>query len=70
MSIPRTAIQRPVTMFMLSGVIILLGMLSLFRLQSDLMPDVSYPKPHRSRRLPRCGPARNRGAHRAPSSRR
>jgi HAE1 family hydrophobic/amphiphilic exporter-1 len=43
MSIPRTAIQRPVTMFMLSGVIILLGILSLFRLPVDLMPDVSYP---------------------------
>ena len=43
MSIPRTAIQRPVTMFMLSGVIILLGMLSLFRLPVDLMPDVTYP---------------------------
>jgi HAE1 family hydrophobic/amphiphilic exporter-1 len=43
MSIPRTAIERPVTMFMLSGVIILLGMLSLFRLPVDLMPDVSYP---------------------------
>jgi hydrophobic/amphiphilic exporter-1 (mainly G- bacteria), HAE1 family len=43
MSIPRIAIQRPVTMFMLSGVIILLGLLSLFRLPVDLMPDVSYP---------------------------
>jgi hydrophobic/amphiphilic exporter-1 (mainly G- bacteria), HAE1 family len=43
MSIPRIAIQRPVTMFMLSGGIILLGMLSLFRLPVDLMPDVSYP---------------------------
>ena len=43
MSIPRIAIQRPVTMFMLSGVIILLGVLSLFRLPVDLMPDVSYP---------------------------
>ena len=43
MSIPRVAIQRPVTMFMLSGVIILLGVLSLFRLPVDLMPDVSYP---------------------------
>jgi HAE1 family hydrophobic/amphiphilic exporter-1 len=43
MSIPRVAIQRPVTMFMLSGVIILLGILSLFRLPVDLMPDVSYP---------------------------
>jgi HAE1 family hydrophobic/amphiphilic exporter-1 len=30
-------------MFMLSGVIILLGLLSLMRLPVDLMPDVSYP---------------------------
>ena len=43
MSIPRLAIQRPVTMFMLSGVIILLGFLSLMRLPVDLMPDVTYP---------------------------
>jgi hydrophobic/amphiphilic exporter-1 (mainly G- bacteria), HAE1 family len=43
MSIPRLAIHRPVTMFMLSGVIILLGTLSLLRLPVDLMPDVSYP---------------------------
>ena len=43
MSIPRLAIERPVTMFMLSGVIILLGTLSLLRLPVDLMPDVSFP---------------------------
>ena len=43
MSIPRTAIQRPVTMFMLSAVIILLGSISLMRLPVDLMPDVSFP---------------------------
>src|ERR671912_121595 len=43
MSIPRLAIERPVTMFMLSGVIILIGMVSLARLPVDLMPDVSYP---------------------------
>jgi HAE1 family hydrophobic/amphiphilic exporter-1 len=43
MSIPRLAIHRPVTMFMLSGVIILLGTISLLRLPVDLMPDVSYP---------------------------
>ncbi len=43
MSIPRTAIERPVTMFMISGVIILLGFMSLARLPVDLMPDVSYP---------------------------
>ncbi len=43
MSIPRLAIQRPVTMFMLSGVVILLGIISLMRLPVDLMPDVTYP---------------------------
>ena len=43
MSIPRLAIERPITMFMLSGVVILLGLLSLARLPVDLMPDVSYP---------------------------
>ena len=32
MSIPRTAIERPVTMFMISGVVILLGIMSLSRL--------------------------------------
>jgi hydrophobic/amphiphilic exporter-1 (mainly G- bacteria), HAE1 family len=43
MSIPRLAIERPVTMFMLSGVIVLIGAVSLARLPVDLMPDVSYP---------------------------
>ena len=43
MSIPRIAIQRPVTMFMISAVVILLGGLSLLRLPVDLMPDVTYP---------------------------
>jgi HAE1 family hydrophobic/amphiphilic exporter-1 len=43
MSIPRLAIERPVTMFMISAVIVLLGGISLFRLPVDLMPDVTYP---------------------------
>jgi HAE1 family hydrophobic/amphiphilic exporter-1 len=43
MSIPRTAIHRPVTMFMISGVIVLLGTISLAKLPVDLMPDVTYP---------------------------
>lgn len=43
MSIPRTAIHRPVTMFMISAVIVLLGAISLIRLPVDLMPDVSFP---------------------------
>ncbi|MFL6280312.1 MAG: efflux RND transporter permease subunit [Vicinamibacterales bacterium] len=43
MSIPRLAIHRPVTMFMLSGVVVLLGTISLLRLPVDLMPDVTFP---------------------------
>jgi HAE1 family hydrophobic/amphiphilic exporter-1 len=43
MSIPRTAIHRPITMFMISAVIILIGGISLARLPVDLMPDVSFP---------------------------
>lgn len=43
MSIPRFAIHRPVTMFMISAVIVLLGTISLIRLPVDLMPDVSFP---------------------------
>jgi HAE1 family hydrophobic/amphiphilic exporter-1 len=43
MSIPRFAIHRPVTMFMLSAVIVLLGAIALVRLPVDLLPDVTYP---------------------------
>src|SRR5918996_1339290 len=43
MSIPRLAIERPITMFMISAVITLLGLISLLRLPVDLMPDVTYP---------------------------
>ena len=43
MSIPRTAIQRPVTMFMISAVIVLLGAISLVRLPVDLLPDLTFP---------------------------
>ena len=43
MSIPRLAIQRPVTMFMISAVITLLGFLSLSRLPVDLMPEFEQP---------------------------
>jgi HAE1 family hydrophobic/amphiphilic exporter-1 len=43
MSIPRTAIARPVMMFMISAIIILLGGISLTRLPVDLLPDVQYP---------------------------
>ena len=43
MSIPRLAIERPITMFMISAVVVLLGAISLARLPVDLMPDVTYP---------------------------
>ena len=43
MSIPRLAIHRPVTMFMLSGVIVILGAISLTRLPVDLMPEFGFP---------------------------
>ena len=43
MSIPRLAIHRPVTMFMLSGIIVLLGAISLTRLPVDLMPEFEQP---------------------------
>src|SRR3972149_11886691 len=43
MSIPRFAIHRPVMMAMLSGVIILLGAISLTRLPVDLLPDTQQP---------------------------
>ena len=43
MSIPRLAIHRPVTMFMLSAVVVLLGAISLTRLPVDLMPEFAPP---------------------------
>jgi hydrophobic/amphiphilic exporter-1 (mainly G- bacteria), HAE1 family len=43
MSIPRLAIHRPVTMFMISAVIVLLGVISLTRLPVDLLPDITAP---------------------------
>ena len=43
MSIPRLAIERPVTMFMISAVITLLGFISLTRLPVDLMPEFEQP---------------------------
>ena len=43
MSIPRLAIHRPVTMFMLSSVIVLLGIISLTKLPVDLMPEFTQP---------------------------
>ena len=65
MSIPRLAIQRPVTMFMISGVIMLLGAISLTRLPVDLMPEFEQPTHHGQRQLRRRRPARDGGADHA-----
>ena len=43
MSIPRIAIERPVTMFMLSAIVVLLGSIALLRLPVDLMPEIQQP---------------------------
>ena len=56
MSIPRLAIQRPVTMFMISAVITLLGALSLTRLPVDLMPEFEQPQLNVRTSYPGVGP--------------
>ncbi len=56
MSIPRIAIARPVTMFMISAIIILLGGISVTRLPVDLLPDVTYPRVSVMVRYPGVGP--------------
>ena len=56
MSIPRVAIARPVTMFMISAIIILLGGISVTRLPVDLLPDVTYPRVSVMVRYPGVGP--------------
>ena len=56
MSIPRIAIARPVTMFMISAIIILLGAISVTRLPVDLLPDVTYPTVSVFVRYPGVGP--------------
>src|SRR5580765_811696 len=57
MSIPRLAIERPVTMFMIAAVILLLGSISLVRLPVDLLPDVTYPSISVRVGYPGVGPA-------------
>ena len=56
MSIPRIAIARPVTMFMISAIIVLLGGISATRLPVDLLPDVTYPTVSVIVRYPGVGP--------------
>ena len=56
MSIPRIAIQRPIMMFMISAIIILLGGISLTRLPVDLLPDVQYPTVSVRIQYPGVGP--------------
>jgi HAE1 family hydrophobic/amphiphilic exporter-1 len=56
MSIPRLAINRPVTMFMISSVITLLGLISLTRLPVDLMPEFEQPTINVRTSYPGVGP--------------
>jgi len=56
MSIPRFAIHRPVTMFMLSAVIVLLGGISLSKLPVDLMPEFTQPTLTINTNYPNVGP--------------
>jgi hydrophobic/amphiphilic exporter-1 (mainly G- bacteria), HAE1 family len=56
MSIPRLAIERPVTMFMISAVITLLGFISLTRLPVDLMPEFEQPTLNVRTSYPGVGP--------------
>jgi hydrophobic/amphiphilic exporter-1 (mainly G- bacteria), HAE1 family len=43
MSLPRFAIRRPITVYMMAAVAILLGAISFWLLPVDLMPDVEFP---------------------------
>jgi HAE1 family hydrophobic/amphiphilic exporter-1 len=56
MSIPRLAIHRPVTMFMISAVVTLLGAVSLTRLPVDLMPEFEQPTINIRTSYPGVGP--------------
>ncbi len=43
MSIPEFSVKRPVTVTMLTGIIVVLGLYSLLNLGLELLPDISYP---------------------------
>ena len=43
MSLPRFAIRRPITVFMIGTVAVLIGAMSFLELPVDLMPDIEYP---------------------------
>jgi len=44
MSIPSTAVRRPVAVAMLFLAVTFLGLISFFRIPIDLLPDVAYPR--------------------------
>ena len=43
MSLPRFSIRRPITVYMITSVAILLGAISFWELPVDLMPDIEFP---------------------------
>ena len=56
MSLPNLAVRRPVTMSMISAVVVLIGAVALVRLPVDLMPDVTFPSLTVSVAYPDVGP--------------
>ncbi|MGD8278379.1 MAG: efflux RND transporter permease subunit [Gemmatimonadota bacterium] len=57
MSIPRTAISRPVAVSMFFVAVVFLGFLSFRRLPVDLLPDIAYPRLVVHTSYPEVGPA-------------
>jgi HAE1 family hydrophobic/amphiphilic exporter-1 len=43
MSLPAFSIRRPITVYMITSVAILLGVISFWKLPVDLMPDIEFP---------------------------
>jgi HAE1 family hydrophobic/amphiphilic exporter-1 len=43
MSLPRFSIRRPITIYMITSIAILLGAISFWNLPVDLMPDIEFP---------------------------
>jgi len=43
MNLPELSINRPVTLIMIISIIVVLGVISLSRIETDLFPDLDYP---------------------------
>ncbi len=56
MSLPRLAVDRPVTTVMLSIIVVILGLMALAGLSVDLMPSIEFPTVTVSALYPGAGP--------------